>query len=245
MMATNTVGVGVSRMLIDIDGSKGEGGGQVLRNLISYANILGKEIHVFNIRAGRAKPGLKAQHVTSLQLASSVCGGTVTGDKMNSSEIYYLPSLTLSEAAQEEPRVFKGEINTAGDKMNLPSITRSKAAPEDPRVFKGEIGTAGSIILLLQAALPCALLGPPGLPSRLLLKGGTNASMAPQYAGIIEGKFSSAYDFDWDGIVEACKEKLLEPNLMLELNLDLIMNKALSGANLDDEETVIQAILSE
>ena len=54
--------------------------------------------------------------------------------------------------------------------------------------------------------------------------------------GVIEGKFWSAYDFDWDGIVEACKQELMEPDLhldhmLLELNLD--------------EDQLLQAILSE
>jgi RNA 3'-terminal phosphate cyclase (ATP) len=138
---------------IVIDGSKGEGGGQILRNAISYANILRKNLTVHKIRAGRSKPGLKAQHVTGLRLASSVSGGLLTGDQMNSVEISYQSSSTTTTAT---------------------------ADPSAERHLKGDIGTAGSICLLLQAALPCALLGC-STPCQMVLKGGTNATMAPQY----------------------------------------------------------------
>jgi RNA 3'-terminal phosphate cyclase (ATP) len=135
-----------------IDGSKGEGGGQILRNAISYANILRKKLTVQRIRAGRSKPGLKAQHVTGLRLACQVSGGQLTGDQLNSLEISYQSTASTAAAA----------------------------ADPSERHLKGDIGTAGSICLLLQAALPCALLSSAG-PCRLVLKGGTNATMAPQY----------------------------------------------------------------
>jgi RNA 3'-terminal phosphate cyclase (ATP) len=135
-----------------IDGSKGEGGGQILRNAISYANILGKNLTVQHIRAGRSKPGLRAQHVTGLRLACQVSGGQLTGDQIDSLEISY---------------------------QSLPATATADADPSE-RYLQGDIGTAGSICLLLQTALPCALLGC-AAPCQLILKGGTNATLAPQY----------------------------------------------------------------
>lgn len=138
---------------IVIDGSKGEGGGQILRNAISYANVLRKNLTLQQIRAGRSKPGLKAQHVTGLRLACEVSGGQLTGDQIDSLEISYQPSPLTPTA---------------------PAVTNLSE-----RHLTGDIGTAGSTCLLLQAALPCALLGS-STPCQLILKGGTNATMAPQ-----------------------------------------------------------------
>jgi RNA 3'-terminal phosphate cyclase (ATP) len=61
--------------IIVLDGSHGEGGGQILRNAISYAALLERNIKVVNIRAGRSKPGLQAQHLTAIRLVAQACGG--------------------------------------------------------------------------------------------------------------------------------------------------------------------------
>lgn len=53
--------------LIKIDGSLGEGGGQVLRTSLSLSAITGHELSLVNIRAGREKPGLKRQHLTCVK----------------------------------------------------------------------------------------------------------------------------------------------------------------------------------
>lgn len=132
---------------IRIDGSKGEGGGQILRNAIALAGLLRKSIEICKVRANRAQPGLKAQHATGLQLVTDICGGSLQGASIGSTDIRYEP-LESTETTSDD-------------------------------VFRGEIKTAGSICLLLQAALPCALFRTE--PCRLVLKGGTNATLAPQY----------------------------------------------------------------
>jgi len=77
--------------LIEIDGSIGEGGGQVLRTSIALSTLLGEPVHIFNIRANRPKPGLKTQHATGIRAASRICNAKISGVELNSTEIEYIP----------------------------------------------------------------------------------------------------------------------------------------------------------
>lgn len=77
---------------MEIDGSIGEGGGQILRTSISLSSILQKQIHITNIRAGRPKPGLAHQHKASIEAAGKLCGAIMNGVHVGSSEIWYEPT---------------------------------------------------------------------------------------------------------------------------------------------------------
>ncbi|MCO5593562.1 hypothetical protein L7F22_047576 [Adiantum nelumboides] len=81
----------MGKRLLKIDGSFGEGGGQVLRTALSLAAITGQPIRIFNIRAGRKKPGLAAQHLTSVRAAASICSAALSGDSLNSTCLEFLP----------------------------------------------------------------------------------------------------------------------------------------------------------
>src|SRR5437899_11866326 len=72
--------------MIEVDGSFGEGGGQVLRTAVALAAVLSKELHVFNIRAGRAEPGLRPQHLTGVKAAAEVCSVDLEGLGVGSTE---------------------------------------------------------------------------------------------------------------------------------------------------------------
>ncbi|MGB7343410.1 MAG: RNA 3'-terminal phosphate cyclase [Pirellulaceae bacterium] len=74
-----------------IDGSLGEGGGQIIRSSLALSVVTGTPIHLTNIRAGRAKPGLKRQHVTCVQAAADICGGSAEDAEMNASEFTFTP----------------------------------------------------------------------------------------------------------------------------------------------------------
>ncbi len=78
-------------MTIEIDGSYGEGGGQVLRTSLSLAAITGEPIRIAGIRAGRKKPGLAAQHLTAVRAAATICRGQLQGDALGSTMLEFIP----------------------------------------------------------------------------------------------------------------------------------------------------------
>jgi RNA 3'-terminal phosphate cyclase (ATP) len=93
--------------MIEIDGSMGEGGGQVLRTSIALAAVLGREVRIFNIRAGRAEPGLKAQHLTSATAVTQICGAVSEGLKIGSTEFTFRPGRIRAGS-------FRFDVGTAG-----------------------------------------------------------------------------------------------------------------------------------
>ncbi len=92
---------------VEIDGALGEGGGQVLRSCLALSVLTGKPCHIFNIRAGRKKPGLMAQHLSAVDAAAAVSRATVDGARMHSTELVFHPGTIHSGR-------YKFEINTAG-----------------------------------------------------------------------------------------------------------------------------------
>ena len=77
--------------MIHIDGSYGEGGGQILRTSLSLAAITGQPLRLGNIRAGRQKPGLAAQHLTAVRAAATICQAKVRGDALGSMTLEFIP----------------------------------------------------------------------------------------------------------------------------------------------------------
>ncbi|MBD1835759.1 RNA 3'-phosphate cyclase [Cyanobacteria bacterium FACHB-472] len=81
--------------MIYIDGSYGEGGGQVLRTSLSLATITGQPIRIERIRAGRKQPGLAAQHLTGVRAAAAICNAQVQGDELGSTNLEFTPSYSV------------------------------------------------------------------------------------------------------------------------------------------------------
>lgn len=77
---------------ITIDGSAGEGGGQILRTALTLSLITARPFRIDNIRAGRAKPGLLRQHLTAVQGAAKVGGARVSGAEVGSHQLTFEPS---------------------------------------------------------------------------------------------------------------------------------------------------------
>ncbi|MFQ5951184.1 MAG: RNA 3'-terminal phosphate cyclase, partial [Candidatus Geothermarchaeales archaeon] len=98
-----------------IDGSFGEGGGQILRYASTLATVLGKTTVVKNIRAKRSNPGLRPQHLAGLKTISQVSGSSVEGLAIGSSTIRISPGVP-------EGGVYACDIGTAG---SIPLIVQS------------------------------------------------------------------------------------------------------------------------
>ncbi len=77
--------------MITIDGSEGEGGGQVLRYAAALSLITGEPFCITNIRGGRKKPGMMRQHVTSIEAACMIGGAQVSGLAVGSDELTFRP----------------------------------------------------------------------------------------------------------------------------------------------------------
>lgn len=77
--------------MIVIDGSEGEGGGQVVRNALALSLVTGQSFRIANIRGGREKPGLMRQHLTAVEAACAIGGAECDGVAIGSSEIVFRP----------------------------------------------------------------------------------------------------------------------------------------------------------
>ena len=77
--------------MLHLDGSYGEGGGQILRTALSLAATLEQPVHIDNIRAGRAKPGLRPQHLTGVLALARITNAEVTGGELHSRELTFRP----------------------------------------------------------------------------------------------------------------------------------------------------------
>ncbi|RQP22500.1 RNA 3'-terminal phosphate cyclase [Piscinibacter terrae] len=77
--------------MIELDGSTGEGGGQILRTSLALSMCTGQPFTIERIRAKRTKPGLMRQHLTCVQAAVEVCGARVQGAELSSQTLVFEP----------------------------------------------------------------------------------------------------------------------------------------------------------
>ena len=78
--------------VLTLDGSHGEGGGQILRTALSLSVITARAFRLINIRSGRRNPGLLPQHLSAVRAAAAISGAAVTGDQLASTELSFSPS---------------------------------------------------------------------------------------------------------------------------------------------------------
>jgi RNA 3'-terminal phosphate cyclase (ATP) len=111
--------------MIEIDGSHGEGGGQILRTCVSLSAVTGDPVRITKIREGRPNPGLKPQHVTGISAVAEICGAEVDGLYTGSKDIVFRPN-------QLTGGTFEFEVGTAGSislvlATCLPPLVQAKA----------------------------------------------------------------------------------------------------------------------
>ncbi len=93
--------------MIEIDGSMGEGGGQVLRSALSLSILTRQPFLIYNIRLGRKKPGLKAQHLKAVDAAAAISRAAVEGAQLDSTRLTFTPGELRTGR-------YKFDIGTAG-----------------------------------------------------------------------------------------------------------------------------------
>lgn len=77
--------------MIEIDGSEGEGGGQILRSSLSLSALTGQPVTIERVRARRSRPGLMRQHLTCVRAAAQVCDARVEGAELGSQRVVFRP----------------------------------------------------------------------------------------------------------------------------------------------------------
>jgi RNA 3'-terminal phosphate cyclase (ATP) len=96
--------------MITIDGSQGEGGGQIVRSSLALSLVTGQPVTIENVRAKRSRPGLMRQHLTAFQAAAEIGKAVVEGDAIGSSKVMFHPhELSAGE--------YNFNIGTAGSTM--------------------------------------------------------------------------------------------------------------------------------
>jgi RNA 3'-terminal phosphate cyclase (ATP) len=95
------------RDFMEIDGARGEGGGQILRTSLALSVLTGRPVSFVNVRAGRARPGLQRQHLMAVTAAAAICDAVVEGARVGATAFTFAPG-----ALRGGEHVF--DIGTAG-----------------------------------------------------------------------------------------------------------------------------------
>ncbi len=97
-----------SQSSVTVDGSHGEGGGQILRTSLSLSALTGRPVEIVRIRAGRSRPGLQPQHLASVRAAAGLCAAQLEGTEIGSGRLRFVPH------SPPAPGAYHFAIGTAG-----------------------------------------------------------------------------------------------------------------------------------
>ncbi len=165
--------------MLKIDGSEGEGGGQILRTSLALSMVTGTPVRIDNIRAGRAKPGLMRQHLTAVLAAAEVSQGRVEGAEVGSTSLGLHPR-------DDPPGEHRFAIGTAGSvtlvlQTVLPALLTA-SGPSTPDARRGDPQSHG----------PALRVPGPGVPAAGQPDGSTSRG-EPGTAGVLPGRWGPFY----------------------------------------------------
>lgn len=121
--------------MITIDGSYGEGGGQILRNAVALSTITNKPVKITNIRVNRPNPGMKAQHYVAIKSIAEICNAETEGLEIGSTCVTFKPS-TIKGGK------YKFEVGTAGSiTLAFQAIILSMVKTKEPLTISLTGGT--------------------------------------------------------------------------------------------------------
>ena len=109
--------------MIEVDGSYGSGGGQIVRTAAALACITGKAVRIFNIRAKRPRPGLMPQHLFGIRALAELCGGSLEGDRPGSTEVKFYPGNEFKKSVEVSIPT-AGSVGLVLQTLFLPSSIR-------------------------------------------------------------------------------------------------------------------------
>lgn len=137
---------------LDINGNQGEGGGQILRTSLSVAMLQQQPVRIFNIRAGRKKPGLMRSHLTAVKASGRICNAQIEGAHLGSTEVRFRPGPICGGQ-------YHFSIGTAGSttllcQTILPALLQAEESSKI--VFEGGThnGMSPSLTFLTESFLP-------------------------------------------------------------------------------------------
>jgi len=121
--------------MIEIDGSYGEGGGQIVRTAVALSAVTGKPVCIKRIRQGRPKPGLAPQHVRAITALAGICGAKTSGIEPGSMQITFAPGKIRGGS-------YRVEIGTAGSvTLLMQCLMPALLKAEEPVVLDVHGGT--------------------------------------------------------------------------------------------------------
>jgi RNA 3'-terminal phosphate cyclase (ATP) len=155
---------------LTIDGSFGEGGGQMLRTSLTLSLLTGKPFRMVNIRAGREKPGLRPQHIEAVRAAQRIGEAQVEGASEGSMTMSFVPGQKVGGADN-----YRFEIRTAGSTMlvlqtiflPLALVVRNAVSP--PTGADPQPDTRGQDSISRYS------------PARIVIGGGTHVEWSPSF----------------------------------------------------------------
>ena len=118
-------------MTLHIDGRMGEGGGQVLRTSLSLSALTGRPFRLTHVRANRARPGLRPQHLTAVRAVARLCGAALSGDAIDSRTLEFRPAMP------PQPGIYHFDVSDAAQGGSAGAVTLVLGAVLWPLLFAG------------------------------------------------------------------------------------------------------------